>query len=76
MAGPVDFVLCMSINPGYSGQAFMPEAIRRIERLRAVLSRRRSTSRSTEASVATTSRDCGRPAPTSLWPGRASSART
>jgi ribulose-phosphate 3-epimerase len=38
VAGPVDLVLCMSINPGYSGQAFMPEAIGRVERLRAVLS--------------------------------------
>jgi ribulose-phosphate 3-epimerase len=37
VAGPVDLVLCMSINPGYSGQAFMPEAIGRVERLRAVL---------------------------------------
>jgi ribulose-phosphate 3-epimerase len=37
VAGDVDFVLCMSIEPGYSGQAFMPEAIPRIERLRAVL---------------------------------------
>ena len=26
VAGPVDLVLCMSIHPGYSGQAFMPEA--------------------------------------------------
>jgi ribulose-phosphate 3-epimerase len=33
----VDLVLCMSINPGYSGQAFMPEAFGRIERLRAYL---------------------------------------
>lgn len=33
----VDLVLCMSINPGYSGQAFMPDAIGRIEQLRAVL---------------------------------------
>jgi ribulose-phosphate 3-epimerase len=33
----VDLVLCMSIEPGYSGQAFMPEAIPRIERLRALL---------------------------------------
>ena len=29
-----DLVLCMSIEPGYSGQAFMPEALPRIERLR------------------------------------------
>src|SRR5919108_3659039 len=33
----VDVVLCMSIEPGYSGQAFMPEAIPRVERLRQLL---------------------------------------
>ena len=33
----VDMVLCMSIEPGYSGQAFMPEALPRIERLRGLL---------------------------------------
>jgi ribulose-phosphate 3-epimerase len=37
LAEPVDLVLCMSINPGYSGQAFMPESIVRVERLRARL---------------------------------------
>jgi ribulose-phosphate 3-epimerase len=37
VADGVDLVLCMSIEPGYSGQAFMPEAIPRIERLRALL---------------------------------------
>jgi ribulose-phosphate 3-epimerase len=36
-AGPFDIVLCMSIHPGYSGQAFMPEALGRIERLRGLL---------------------------------------
>ncbi len=34
VAERVDLVLCMSINPGYSGQAFMPEAFGRVERLR------------------------------------------
>jgi ribulose-phosphate 3-epimerase len=29
-----EIVLCMSIEPGYSGQAFMPEALDRIRRLR------------------------------------------
>jgi ribulose-phosphate 3-epimerase len=29
-----DFVLCMSIHPGYSGQEFMPEAIARIRTLK------------------------------------------
>ena len=32
-----DLVLCMSIWPGYSGQAFMPEALPRIRELRALL---------------------------------------
>jgi ribulose-phosphate 3-epimerase len=29
-----DFVLCMSIHPGYSGQSFMPESLQRIAELR------------------------------------------
>jgi ribulose-phosphate 3-epimerase len=32
-----DLVLCMSIHPGYSGQAFMPDALERIARLRSLL---------------------------------------
>jgi ribulose-phosphate 3-epimerase len=32
-----DLCLCMSIEPGYSGQEFMPEALARIEELRALL---------------------------------------
>ncbi|HET6623680.1 MAG TPA: ribulose-phosphate 3-epimerase [Gaiellaceae bacterium] len=32
-----DLVLCMSIEPGYSGQQFMPEAVDRIARLRSLL---------------------------------------
>jgi ribulose-phosphate 3-epimerase len=32
-----DIVLCMSIWPGYSGQAFMPEALERVARLRELL---------------------------------------
>ena len=32
-----DLVLCMSIHPGYSGQAFMPDAFDRIARVRALL---------------------------------------
>jgi ribulose-phosphate 3-epimerase len=37
VAGDADLVLCMSIHPGYSGQEFMPTAVDRIRRLRAVL---------------------------------------
>ncbi len=33
----VDLVLCMSIDPGYSGQQFMPEALERVRRLRGLL---------------------------------------
>jgi ribulose-phosphate 3-epimerase len=32
-----DVSLCMSIEPGYSGQEFMPEALRRIAELRSLL---------------------------------------
>jgi ribulose-phosphate 3-epimerase len=34
VAGDLDLVLCMSIHPGYSGQAFMPEALGRVRTLR------------------------------------------
>lgn len=37
VSGDADLVLCMSIHPGYSGQAFMPDALDRIARLRAAL---------------------------------------
>jgi ribulose-phosphate 3-epimerase len=37
-AAAVDVALCMSIHPGLSGQAFMPEALVRIEKLRSLVS--------------------------------------
>ena len=37
IAADVDLVLCMSIEPGYSGQKFMPEAFERLRRLRELL---------------------------------------
>ena len=36
-ADGADLCLCMSINPGYSGQQFMPEALPRIRELRRLL---------------------------------------
>jgi ribulose-phosphate 3-epimerase len=36
-AAGADLALCMSIQPGYSGQAFMPEALGRLERLRGLV---------------------------------------
>ena len=37
VAAEVDLVLCMSIEPGYSGQEFLPETYERIRRLRGLL---------------------------------------
>jgi ribulose-phosphate 3-epimerase len=37
VAGDADLVLCMSINPGYSGQPFQEETYERVERLRKAL---------------------------------------
>jgi ribulose-phosphate 3-epimerase len=37
ISAQVDIVLCMSIEPGYSGQEFMPEALDRIRTVRSVL---------------------------------------
>lgn len=34
--GLADFVLVMSVNPGFSGQAFIPQALSRIRQLRAI----------------------------------------
>ena len=36
-AAEAELVLCMSIVPGYSGQAFMPDALARIAELRAIV---------------------------------------
>jgi ribulose-phosphate 3-epimerase len=33
----VDLVLCMSVHPGYSGQAFIPESIERVRELRSLV---------------------------------------
>jgi ribulose-phosphate 3-epimerase len=35
--GDVDLVLCMTVNPGWGGQAFIPASLAKIERLRAML---------------------------------------
>jgi ribulose-phosphate 3-epimerase len=35
----VDLALCMSVHPGYSGQAFIPESIERVAKLRSLLPR-------------------------------------
>ena len=35
----VDFVLIMSVNPGFSGQAFIPESVNKVRAMRAALTR-------------------------------------
>jgi ribulose-phosphate 3-epimerase len=37
IAGDVDFVLVMSVNPGYAAQEFIPHTIQKLHRVRAVL---------------------------------------
>ena len=37
IAAGVDLALCMSVLPGYSGQAFIPESVERVRRLRELL---------------------------------------
>jgi len=39
IAADVDFVLVMSVNPGFGGQAFIPHSIEKLQRVRAVLDR-------------------------------------
>jgi ribulose-phosphate 3-epimerase len=37
VAGVVDLCLCMSVNPGWGGQAYIPSSTERLRRLRALL---------------------------------------
>ena len=37
IAGDLDFVLVMSVNPGFGGQAFIPHTLSKLRRVRAVL---------------------------------------
>jgi ribulose-phosphate 3-epimerase len=39
IAGEVDFVLVMSVNPGFGGQAFIPNSLPKLRRVREVLAR-------------------------------------
>jgi ribulose-phosphate 3-epimerase len=37
VAGDVDLILCMTVNPGWGGQAFLPGSPAKLERLRALI---------------------------------------
>jgi ribulose-phosphate 3-epimerase len=39
IAQDIDFVLVMSVNPGFSGQAFIPHSLDKLRRIRAILDR-------------------------------------
>jgi ribulose-phosphate 3-epimerase len=39
IAAEVDFVLVMSVNPGFAGQAFIPQSLDKVRRVRALLDR-------------------------------------
>lgn len=39
IAGDLDFVLVMSVNPGFGGQAFIPQSLDKLRRVRGVLDR-------------------------------------
>lgn len=41
--GDIDLALCMTVNPGFGGQAFIPETLPKIERLRAMIQQRGAT---------------------------------
>jgi len=43
IAGDVDFVLVMSVNPGFGGQTFIPKSVQKVSAVRALLDRARNT---------------------------------
>jgi ribulose-phosphate 3-epimerase len=37
LVGDLDLLLCMTVNPGWGGQEFLPSSLGKLERLRALL---------------------------------------
>ena len=69
IAGDVDQVLVMSVNPGFGGQTFIPRTESKIQAVRALLDRRAAGRRSkwTAGSTCRTRPGSSRPAPPFSW---------
>ena len=77
IAPDVDFVLVMSVNPGFGGQSFIPHTLEKLRRVRAVLTAAGSSAPiEIDGGIGSTmSPRSSRPAPASSSPDRPSSAR-
>ena len=60
IAGDVDFVLVMSVNPGFGGQTFIPRSESKVRAVRALLDRGRQPARRSRSTAASTSRTSAR----------------
>ena len=75
IAADVDFVLVMSVNPGFGGQTFIPRSESKVREVRAALDRAGNTSAPIEIDggidASNARRVSSRPAPESWSPGQA-----
>ena len=77
IAGDLDYVLVMTVNPGFGGQTFIPRSESKVRAVRELLRREGSPrpSRSTAASTRAPRRGSSRPEPTSWSPATPCSGR-
>ena len=73
-ADALDMALCMSVNPGWGGQSFIPHSLDKLRRMRRLLPDDGRRSRSTAAIHEQTAGPCVRRAPTCSSPARPCSA--
>ena len=70
LVGDLDLLLCMTVNPGWGGQEFLPSSLGKLERLRALLGPG-WRSRSTAGSTSTTAGPCAAAGATAFVAGSA-----